>query len=87
MSPSLPPPLNVASLPVKGRGIVRAIHAPEGQAALVQQLGDLGFLQGEAVTVLLHGWLGGDPILVRVGGATYALRRAEAQCIEVERAA
>jgi ferrous iron transport protein A len=79
--------MNVASLPVKGRGIVRAIHAPESQAALVQQLGDLGFLQGEAVTVLRHGWLGGDPILVRVGGATYALRRAEAQCIEVEQAA
>jgi hypothetical protein len=29
-------------------------------------------------------WLGGDPIAVRIGGSTFALRRAEAAAVQVE---
>lgn len=64
----------------------RVLHvsAPDGAADWAQQLGDLGFLPGEAARVLTRGALGGDPLVVRVGAATYALRRAEARCIHIE---
>lgn len=48
-----------------------------------QQLQDLGFVPGERVAVMRRGWPGADPLVVRVGVSTYALRRAEAACIAV----
>jgi len=30
-------------------------------------------------------WLGGDPLVVRIGGSMFALRRAEAAAIRVHR--
>jgi ferrous iron transport protein A len=45
-------------------------------------LEDIGFLPGEQVTVLRRSLLG-DPLMVRIGSSTFALRRAEAQLIEV----
>lgn len=48
---------------------------------LIRRLSDLGFLPGEPVRVLARGALSGEPIAVRVGTATYALRRQEADCI------
>lgn len=49
----------------------------------VRRLTELGFLPGERVRVIAKGALGGEPIAVRVGTATFALRLAEAQCIQV----
>jgi ferrous iron transport protein A len=83
---SLTPHVPLDALPVRAQRRIVSIRPPAGQAQIAQQLGDLGFLVGESVRLLRHGPFGGDPILVRVGGATYALRRAEAQCIEVEQA-
>jgi len=48
-----------------------------------QQLQDLGFLPGEAVIVQRKAPLGQDPIVVRVGSSTYALRRGEAELVHV----
>ena len=50
---------------------------------LTRRLADLGFLPGERVRVLARGPLGGDPVAVRVGTATFALRRLEADCIRI----
>jgi ferrous iron transport protein A len=49
----------------------------------VRRLTELGFLPGEQVRIVAKGALGGEPIAVRVGTATFALRLAEAQCIQV----
>jgi ferrous iron transport protein A len=46
------------------------------------RLRDLGFIAGEAVRVTATGF-GGDPIAVRIGDSTFALRRAEAACVLV----
>jgi ferrous iron transport protein A len=54
-------------------------HAPEW----AQRLRELGFIDGEAVCVLRRGQPGGEPLAVRVGVSTFALRRAEAACILV----
>jgi ferrous iron transport protein A len=43
----------------------------------------LGFLPGERVRVLARA-LFGDPIAVRLGSGTFALRRFEADCIQVD---
>jgi len=36
------------------------------------------------VMVTARGVSGGDPLVVRVGNSTFALRRAEAACIRLE---
>ena len=48
------------------------------------QLADIGFTAGETVTVLARAWPGGDPLVVRVGASRFALRRAEAACVQVQ---
>ena len=73
--------------PLGVAGTVRAVVAPAGRAELAGQLQDLGFEPGESVSVLKRAIFGGDPLVVRVGLSTYALRRAEAACVLVEPAA
>jgi len=48
-----------------------------------RQLQDLGFVPGETVQVLRRAALGGDPLVVQVGASRFALRRAEAACVEL----
>ncbi|MBN9203061.1 MAG: ferrous iron transport protein A [Methylibium petroleiphilum] len=52
-------------------------------AAVLQRLGELGFLPGEPVRLLRRGPGGREPLAVQVGDTMFALRRAEAACIEV----
>jgi ferrous iron transport protein A len=61
-------------------GVVANADVP---ADLTRRLADLGFLPGERVHVLARGPLGGEPVAVRVGTATFALRRLEADCIRI----
>ena len=53
--------------------------------ALITRLRDLGFTAGARCEVMARMWLGGDPLVVRVGGSTFALRRAEASAVRVQR--
>ena len=57
----------------------------EDSAALLARLRDLGFVAGARCQVIARMWLGGDPLVVRIGGSTFALRRAEAAAIRVLR--
>jgi ferrous iron transport protein A len=50
----------------------------------VRQLFELGFIKGESVVLLRRTMPGSDPMVVRVGGSTFALRKAEAQAINIE---
>jgi ferrous iron transport protein A len=60
-------------------GVSAPSHAPEWAAWLEE----IGFLPGEAVKVMARGLPGADPLVVRIGQSTFALRRAEAECIAV----
>lgn len=51
---------------------------------LVLRLIEIGFLPGEPVRVVAHGHPGREPIAVRLGHTTFALRRHEAGFIQVE---
>ena len=54
------------------------------ERALVLRLLEIGFLPGETVRVVARGGLGAGPIAVRVGQATFALRRGEAALVQVQ---
>ncbi|GAB3106564.1 ferrous iron transport protein A [Aestuariicella hydrocarbonica] len=47
------------------------------------RLKELGFLPGTTMTVLGYGFLGRDPISVKVSGTKFALRRTEASKLVV----
>lgn len=63
---------------------VRALHASADRPGVERELEDIGFHRGAPVLVMVRGFPGGDPLAVRVGESTFALRAAEAACIEVE---
>ena len=49
-----------------------------------RQLEEIGFFPGEQVCVMTRGFPGGEPLVVRVGQSTFALRGAEAACVQLE---
>jgi ferrous iron transport protein A len=67
-------------------GTAYAVHEiadPPSGADWPQRLEEIGFLPGERVMVMARGQPGGEPLAVRVGHSTFALRRAEAACVLV----
>lgn len=50
---------------------------------LARRLMEIGFIPGEPLQVLHKGFFGGEPIAVRIGHSTFALRRYEAALISV----
>lgn len=62
------------------RSVDAPLIAPEWQAWLEE----IGFIPGEQVIVMARSLPGGDPLVVRVGGSTFALRVVEAACVHVE---
>jgi ferrous iron transport protein A len=69
-------------VPLSVIGVASPSYAPEW----AEWLEELGFLPGEAVRVMARGQPGGDPLVVRIGQSTFALRRAEAACVNVQKA-
>lgn len=72
------------------RAVVRAVR-DDGESVgdaegstIARRLAELGFVPGAALEVVAAMWPGADPIAVRVGASTFALRRREAETIEVE---
>ena len=47
---------------------------------------ELGFAPGEQIRVIAESFPRGDPMAVRIGNTTFALRRHEASMIHVRRA-
>lgn len=74
-------------------GVIDGLAAPDtGTSAserdsMLERLRDLGFVVGARCEVIARMWFGGDPMAVRIGGSTFALRRSEAAAVRVRRAA
>jgi ferrous iron transport protein A len=64
---------------------VVSVSPGEGAAPLEmgRRLAELGFLPGETVRIVARGLLAREPIAVRVGTGTFALRLFEAACVRV----
>lgn len=75
-------PLTELPLRVAGRVVALVPPSEPHDPEILARLGELGFLPGEPVRVIAKSFLG-DPLAVRVGTGTFALRRAEARCIHV----
>lgn len=61
--------------------LMPAGDAEDGEVLL--RLLEIGFLPGERVRVMARGFPGNDPLAVRVGHTTFALRSHEAALIRV----
>lgn len=70
-------------VPVGRPFVVHEVVYPEADAQWPQRLEEIGFLPGERVLVLRRGLPGGEPLAVRIGHSTFALRRNEASCVQV----
>lgn len=62
--------------------------APGAQAGagvdVARRLMELGFVPGERIRMLKRGAPGGEPLAVKVGQSTFALRRFEAALISIQ---
>jgi ferrous iron transport protein A len=73
-------------------GVVCDLAAVEGLSGdhagtLLARLRDLGFVPGARCEIVARMWPAGDPMAVRIGGSTFALRRVEADAVRVTRLA
>jgi len=59
------------------------IAAPTDTPDWSMRLQEIGFIIGERVQILRRSMPGGDPLAIRIGDSTFALRRAEAACVHV----
>jgi len=87
-SPRAPTALSTMSLCELGRDIsatVVRVSPPNGEEdrELVLRLLEIGFVPGETLRIIAHGHPGREPIAVRLGGTTFALRRREAAYVRV----
>jgi len=78
--------LRLDLLPERSWATVADVTIPTTAAdrELVLRLVELGFVPGERVRIVAEGFNGRDPMAVRVGHTTFALRRHEASFILVE---
>ena len=83
-------PVSLATLRKGARGVVVDIRddaqslGDESQSTVSRRLLELGFVPGESFEVIGEIWPGGDPMAIRVGNTTFALRRREASAVIVE---
>lgn len=64
--------------------LVRDVVDAYSDDPIAKRLRELGFVPGEPVRVVARGLLGGNPLVVQVGGTRFALRRKEAERITLE---
>ena len=77
--------LGLDQLPSHQWATVLDVHRPEGaeDRELALRLTEIGFVPGEAVRIVASGVPGREPLAVRLGHTTFALRRHEAALIRV----
>lgn len=80
--------VRLSDLKVKQTAIItkvnRTLDAASSENDLVaSRLETLGFVPGTKVQVITKGIFGGDPILIQVGFTRFALRKIEAEKIEI----
>ena len=82
-----PPLIKLDTLPTGASGTV--VHVAPGDpsddgADLARRLMELGFVPGEKIRLLKRGMPGGEPLAIKVGNSTFALRRFEAALISIQ---
>ncbi|AWL27849.1 iron transporter [Acinetobacter defluvii] len=81
--------MRLSELKVKQTAIItkvnRTLADNTSQTDLVaSRLETLGFVPGTTVQVITKGIFGGDPILIQIGFTRFALRKVEAEKVEID---
>lgn len=77
----------LSDLKVKQSAIITQVHRTAdstGSDMVASRLETLGFVAGTKVQVITKGLFGGDPILIQVGFTRFALRKVEAEKVEIQ---
>ena len=80
--------MRLSDLKVKQSAVIQQVHRETNDTSspdlVASRLETLGFIPGTKVQVINKGVFGGDPILIQVGFTRFALRKIEAEKIEIE---
>lgn len=80
--------MRLSDLKVKQSAVIQQVHRETNDTSspdlVASRLETLGFIPGTKVQVITKGVFGGDPILIQVGFTRFALRKIEAEKIEIE---
>ncbi|AVF09488.1 ferrous iron transport protein A [Acinetobacter baumannii] len=80
--------MRLSALKVKQAATITKVNRieveSEEQDLVAIRLESLGFVPGTRVEVITKGVFGGDPILIQIGFTRFALRKAEAEKIEIQ---
>ena len=80
--------MRLSELKVKQSAVITKVARVESietqrHDMVASRLETLGFVPGTRVQVITKGIFGGDPILIQVGFTRFALRKVEAEKIEI----
>lgn len=75
--------LQLGKLSPGTKAIISKVGGEMDSVSVISRLLEMGFLEGSEVNIVHQAPFGGDPIAVRVRGTLIALRRSEANAIEV----
>ncbi len=78
-----PAGIKLADLATGAAARVVSVSVDGAAPDMGRRLAELGFLPGEAVRIVARGLMAREPIAVRIGTGTFALRLFEAACIRV----
>ncbi|ENX10370.1 ferrous iron transport protein A [Acinetobacter courvalinii] len=80
--------MRLSALKVKQIAVItkvdRLVDETQQPDLVAVRLESLGFVPGTQVQVITKGIFGGDPILIQLGFTRFALRKAEADKIEIQ---
>ncbi|WP_334135809.1 FeoA family protein [Tepidimonas sp.] len=76
--------MRLTELPLHRKGCITRLHTVGNEDGVAQRLQDLGFVPGETVEVVAYAPFAREPLVVQVARTRFALRRAEAQRVEIE---
>jgi ferrous iron transport protein A len=78
-----PGSFSLSALPPGTTGVVIGVGLG-ANTTLERRLMELGFVTGERIEILTEARPGRDPIVVRIGTTTFAMRRREVETVWVE---
>ena len=80
--------MRLSDLKVKQSAVIQQVHRETNDTSspdlVASRLETLGFIPGTKVQVITKGVFGFFPILIQVGFTRFALRKVEAEKIEIE---
>lgn len=76
-------PSTLHDLPLRTAARIQRVRPQTPQDPVAARLDELGFVPGATVRVVARGPLGGEPIAVQLGATRFALRRSEAERVDV----